>query len=277
MRIKLNMFFILFLFLCLYAGYILETLMVFSCVVLHELGHVFTAKKLRLHVEEIELYPFGGVARMEELAKYGGMTEAIVALAGPAASLLLSMMFYTLSLFGDFFYLLYRYNFILFLFNLIPALPMDGGRVLRNLLLHIVGYKKATRIMAGIGKILALMISLYNIDILLRGQKNLWYASIAFFIFIGSVREVKYCSYYYLLSSNNKKVKRIKQSTIRKRIINVHGDTYLRFIAAQFSPSNFCEIYVRDHKGKTVRVFSEAEISDAIIRVGYEGKIKDIL
>ncbi len=276
MRIKVNMFFILFLFACFYTGYLEQAIIIFTSVILHELGHVYVAGKLKLHVEEIELFPFGGVARIENMTKYGGMTEAIVALAGPSVSLLIAMCFYFFSLFSETMQLVYKYNFLLFAFNITPVLPLDGGRILRNIMLHHTSYKQSTRIMSILGKLAAIILVVYNILLILNGDETFAFASVAFFMFLGAVKEQKYCSYYYLLNKNNKKVKAIKSRAIKKRIIKVHEDTYLRFAAAQFSPSNVCEIRVFDGNGKLLRILNEADIMDAIIRYGYEGKIKEL-
>ncbi len=255
----------------------MQAVSIFISVLLHELGHVYIAKILKLRVEEVELFPFGGVARMEDITKYGGLLETFVAISGPVVSLLLVMLSFILSLFSSFFQVLMEYNKILFLFNLIPVLPMDGGRIARNILLHYMGYKQATKIMVYLGRIFSIMLVLYNIIRIMEGEKSGAYLLISVFIYMGTVKEMRFCSYYYLLNRNNKKIKMIKKRVIRKRELNVHEDTYIRFAASQFSPSSLCEIIVLNPSGKVLKVLSEADIMEGIIKYGYDGKIAQIL
>lgn len=277
MRIKLNLFFILFLFLSYYIGYLHVAVIIFLSVFLHELGHVWAARMLKLRVEEIEIFPFGGVARMEQISKYGGATEALVALAGPLVSLLLAMMFYVISIFGETFFLITKYNFILFIFNLIPVLPMDGGRIARNILMYFNGYRKATKIMSLLGRVFAIALVIYNALMIINGDTSVAYLITAIFVFLGAEKEMKYCSYYYLFYRNNKKIKAIKKNTIKKRVIEVRGDVLIRVVANNFSPSSLCEIRVIDNKGRLIKKLSETDIMDSILNYGYDSKLRQII
>lgn len=280
MRIKLNLLFILFLFAAFYLGFFKESLILFASVILHELGHVFTAKKIGVFVEAIELYPFGGVARMEDLSKYGGLTETVIASAGPLTSGTLALLaFAGLKLGGDmdFFDTCFRYNCILFVFNLVPALPMDGGRIIRNILTLYMSFKKATGIMVFTGRLAAVLLLSYNILLLVNRNNTLAYVLTAVFIYAGTVKEMRYCSYYYLLNKSNKKARDIRNRRIRKREINVYKDTYIRFAASQFSSGSYCIINVMDDSGKIIKVLNEADIMNAFLKYGYDAKIGEIL
>ena len=139
------------------------------CIVLHELGHALTAKKFRVPTKHVILLPIGGVAQLESLPKKPKQ-EMIIALAGPLVSLLLVIVIAPLidihkllsisSLLSftptNFLFFLAAVNFWLAIFNLIPAFPMDGGRVLRAFLAMYVDYDKATKVASGIGKLIGL-------------------------------------------------------------------------------------------------------------------------
>jgi stage IV sporulation protein FB len=128
----------------------------FASVVAHELGHALTARAFGIGTRQILLLPIGGVAQLEQ-GHMRPRVELLVALAGPVVSFLLAGVFFTFgALFGDitpagFFGLLAWSNLGLAVFNMIPAFPMDGGRVLRAALARRIGHERATSIAATIG------------------------------------------------------------------------------------------------------------------------------
>lgn len=274
-RIKLNLFFILFLFASMYTGYIEQSLIIFASVLLHEIGHALAAKLLGIRVEEIELFPFGGVAKMEDISKYGGYMETIIALAGPAVSAAIAFAGRVLAEQHVIFGTVSEFNLILFTFNIVPALPMDGGRILRNFLLHYMSYKKATKTMVVFGRLTAIALAAYNILLIYKGSTSVAYIITALFIYLGCHKELRFCSYYYLMNRNNKKGRQ-GRGRIKIRILKLHKDTYVRFAANQFSPNNVCIIHVVDDSGRVIKTLSEADIMDAFLKYGYDSKIDQI-
>jgi Zn-dependent protease len=168
------------------------TLLLFGSVVAHELGHALVARRFGVRTEDIVLLPIGGVARIVNLPKRPAHEIAIAA-AGPLVSLAIAAAAYVLlivpSLFmsplaaaaaGTFIQL----NVMLGLFNLIPALPMDGGRVLRGLLALKRDYLTATRIAVRIGRALAIAGIVYAVWV---GDVMLGF--VAAFVFMGAGTE----------------------------------------------------------------------------------------
>lgn len=152
-------------------------LCVFVCITLHELGHALMAKRLHYVTKDITLLPIGGMARMDEIPERPGH-ELAVALAGPVVNLVIAMILYPLVVWygsvpsfftvlfdnGEtFLFSLMVVNIGLAIFNLIPAFPMDGGRVFRALLSMRMDRVKATRIAAGTGQVLAALFFLAGI------------------------------------------------------------------------------------------------------------------
>ncbi len=173
----------------------------FICVALHELGHAWMARRLGLPVREIVLLPIGGVALLGRSPRRP-LHELLIAIAGPLVNVALAVALAivlgfrggaapSLEVFakGDpsietALVWLLASNVALALFNLVPAFPMDGGRILRALLAMGLGFPRATRVAATVGQILALGFGLWAIF-----SGNFMLAIVALFVFLGASGE----------------------------------------------------------------------------------------
>ena len=181
------------------------TLLTFASVTLHELGHSVVAQAFGIPVKDITLYPIGGVARLGKRPKTPGQ-EFLIAVAGPAVNVVLV---FAIGALGAWLYgfeamlealanahlehptmvtllaVLVSSNAVLALFNMVPALPMDGGRVLRSVLSWMMGPETATKVSAVIARVLA--IGLF----LLGARFNPMLMIIAAFVWFGAGQEVR--------------------------------------------------------------------------------------
>ena len=136
-------------------GGVLFVLLLFTCVVLHEFGHALAGKAFGIKTPDITLLPIGGVARLERIPDEP-VQELVIAAAGPAVTALIALGAFIGG--GSWNYppttetsipdVLFTMNVVLLLFNLLPAFPMDGGRVLRALLATRMSYARATQVAA---------------------------------------------------------------------------------------------------------------------------------
>jgi Zn-dependent protease/CBS domain-containing protein len=173
-----------------WANGLVASLLFFVSILLHELGHAAVALRNGLRTRSITLFIFGGVAQLERDPK-DGRAEFWMAVAGPAVSLLLAGLFYVcagLTLLGPGAVAVARYlaliNLLLALFNLVPAFPMDGGRLLRGALWASLGKARATQIASGAGTFFAFFLMFAGVLSLLRGNSlsGVWYILIGWFI-----------------------------------------------------------------------------------------------
>lgn len=183
---------------------IVATILLFSCVTLHELGHSVQAQAFGIHVRDITLLPIGGLARLDSIPE-DPQKELRIAIAGPLVNVVIAAVLAVISVFVDrgsltspgrmidelqdgtwramVSYLLFA-NVLLVLFNLIPAFPMDGGRILRSLLAMKMPHLQATKIAGGIGQAMALLLGFLGF-----ASGNFFLILIAIFVWFGAGQE----------------------------------------------------------------------------------------
>ncbi len=176
---------------------VVRILALFACVLLHEFGHIFAARRYGVLTPDVILLPIGGVARLSRIPEEPKQ-EIVIALAGPAVNAVLAGIFYAVLMVGgqarwsgvtDLFdgplvLSLITANVVLLAFNLIPAFPMDGGRVLRALLATRMPFVRATRTAARIGQMLALIGGVYGLL-----HQDAWFLLVAAFVFLAAGAE----------------------------------------------------------------------------------------
>ena len=185
------------------AGGLIFIIALFGIVVLHELGHALAARYYGIPTRDITLLPIGGVARLERMPD-DPKQEFVVAVAGPMVNVVLAAGIYVILVLGqglasmnqmlqaggDLLSRLFAVNVTLVVFNMLPAFPMDGGRVLRALLAMRLNYVRATHVAANIGQAMAILfaiVGLFGIPGVM--PPNVLLIFIALFVWLGAAQE----------------------------------------------------------------------------------------
>jgi stage IV sporulation protein FB len=180
--------------------------LLFLCVLLHEFGHALAARRYGIRTPDITLLPIGGVARLERMPD-NPTQELVISIAGPLVNVAIAIVLWIIlgapgrlgdflvpsDHFGALLERLLSVNVMLVAFNLIPAFPMDGGRVLRAILALRLGHVAATRIAARVGQALAVGLVLVGVfGIPGWVDPNFFLIVIALFVFSGAQQEAAY-------------------------------------------------------------------------------------
>lgn len=219
----LTLYFVLLFFLC---GMIKEALIIFFIVLIHELGHATIAKCLNFKVLEINIYPFGGITKLEKDINTPIKKELMVAFGGILFQIILGFIIYLLPIRVFIKSIFFKYNVSIILFNLIPIIPLDGSIILNSLLNYFFSFKKAY--------IINIIISI--IAVALYIFTNYWF-SLNNYLLVGlflykiytSIKNYKYIKNRFLLERflNNYHFKYI--STKRGNLDILKIDTYQYF------------------------------------------------
>lgn len=250
-------------------GFISSIFVLFFCVVLHEYGHALTGRKFGIKTKDIILSPIGGLARLESMPEKP-IQEFFIAIAGPLVNLIIGITLAVILHFatgrvipemnlfsfddpGEFVRWVTRMNFALFFFNLIPAFPMDGGRILRSLLAAKMGKIKATKIASFIGRTLAIGFVIFGVF-----NQQLTLSLIGLFIFMMAGKEYDQTKILALL--HDTKVKDIMRTSFTRLHLS---DNYTTVIEKYYreGEQNFL---IFDSMGNVSGTIPELFIKDTI-------------
>ncbi|MDD4767480.1 MAG: M50 family metallopeptidase [Desulfotomaculaceae bacterium] len=280
-EIHLNNAFLALLGLFFVAGVLLQGLIVFSVVLLHELAHVAAARRFGINVSDVELLPFGGVSRIGGEVVLNPSREALVAAAGPSANLLLAGLATALKGYGlwdgqltSFFI---QSNFLMASFNLLPALPLDGGRVFRAYLARRVGFREATYKAAWLGQFWGVSIVLLGTAGLLVGLSGLDILITGGFLLYAATREKGLAPFHFIRHLTQKKLELAAAGVLPAEPLVSFDYVRLGDVTKAFIPQRFHIVMLLDKDWQYKGVVSEAQIVDALLQDGMNISIGDLI
>lgn len=260
--------------------HIIFVLALFACVVLHELGHALAARNYNITTRDIVLLPIGGMARLEKMPE-DPVQELVVAVAGPLVNVVIALILAPLVIImgvpefegegpvflrpDNFLFALTAVNIFLVLFNMIPAFPMDGGRVFRAILGFWYGHAEATRKAATVGQSFAILffIAAFFVNPLL--------ILIAFFVFFGSHAESSYIQTKYALSGYKIRDVMMSNFTLLRKDDQVYRAVELLLKGSEQ------EFVVIDEEGKMTGVLTRNDIIQGLSEVGRRASLEHLI
>ncbi len=279
--ILLNPFFLLLLVGAAIGGFLAEALLLFSIIFLHEVAHAMTAKGLGLKVMEIELYPFGGVARLEEVLELDPQTEKNVALAGPIFNFILAgaalVLYMNQVMVAGSLLFFVRLNLMLGFFNLLPALPLDGGRALRASLAPTLGFQKATAFCLRLSRGLAVLILSAGLVLMAQELKDPSLIFAGLFLLYAVNKENKSVMYQFVRYLVRKSEDLEEKGVLPAVYIVAREDASLKEILNLFSPRKYHLVLVLNKSMQVLGEVSETEIIEKVLQEGIYVRIKKLL
>ena len=283
MQIKIHPTFIGLLVICALFGLLLKAVIIFSLVILHELAHILTARAYGIKVISIELYPYGGTAVMEDSFEGKRKEEAAIAFAGPAFNLVLLFFIQTLRweglISGEWAVEFIKLNFWLAIFNLLPILPLDGGRIIRALLAGSFGFVKTTKTLAVIGKwvgggffILGFLMQAMGYYI----YEPLMFVILGIFIWIGSNKELANARIVFLKQLCRKKEQLLTKGFMPSTCFTVSRSAPIGKITDEFRTDRYSLVNVLGSKDRIEKTLSETEVVQGMLEYGREHKAGDL-
>ncbi|MDO4567943.1 MAG: site-2 protease family protein [Clostridia bacterium] len=238
----------------------------------HEFAHIYMAKQCGVSVSELELLPIGCVARMDTRKLTASKHERTIAMAGPLASALFALCVYGIAGVADIcsevLDELIALNLALCLFNLFPALPLDGGRVARSFLAERLGYVAATRACSIAGIALGFIAFGAGIALAVLDRCNAAPALIGFTILAASQRELKYATSDNLTAIASRTSRIFTGASYRTMVIAMHMDTSAGDAVKALSGKHYNVVNVVDSNMKRIGDLDEGALIEAIAKRG---------
>lgn len=280
-NINLNNGFLALLGLFFIAGVLGKGLIAFAVVLLHEMAHIWAARWFGVNVSDVELLPFGGVSRIGGEVVFDPSKEVYVAAVGPAANLLLFGLGTALKNYGlwdnDFGPFFLQCNLMVAAFNLLPALPLDGGRVYRAYLARRIGLKEATYRASWWGQFWGVAIVFGGAAGLAAGMSGIDIVVTGLFLIYAATNEKSLASYHFIRHLAQKKSELAFAGVLPGEPLVATDTVRLGEIIRLFVPKRFHLVLLFDQDYRYRGMVSEAQIVDALLKDGMDTPVGNLL
>lgn len=269
-------FFVFFIF-----GQIQNALISFLVVFLHEMTHAAVAKLLGYQIERIKMFALGGVVVIKEKASASLFHEILIALSGPAANFLMTFAAFCLFDIQEVHYspwefLIYS-NLAIGIFNLLPIIPLDGGRIVREIFTYFIGIKKSIKILGALSIFISSILFLAGCYAIQYHPLNALIALMAIFLYISVRKEQKMASFRFMKEMIQKKHKILSNQIYEIKYLLVSQKLFAKEVFNCFIPKKYHIVLIVDQKQKIIGALTEAEIFDGILQKGWDVPLEKLL
>lgn len=274
LRLRLSPTLVLLVTILWLVGRATEALTLFGIVFLHELAHALVAVRHGIRIERIELSPIGGVARIDALLEFDPGLDQRIAIAGPVCNLLLALIGWLLlphaAAAESWLRFFIQSNLALGGFNLLPALPLDGGRIYRARLARNVGFRQAAQQTVRLSKAIALILFVVGIVGVLVGALSATLMVLAGFIYFTASRVQSDAAYIFMryLTTKSDELKQRRSMPVEELV--ARPDTPVKEVVEQFVPQRYHMVWVVDEKGGVRGLATEAQVLAAWFERGID-------
>lgn len=271
-NIKISYIIFFILFFSMFFNYLSRLLVLIIVVLIHELCHCFMCIYYGIEISEINLFIFGGVAKYKGDIESNPKQEIFISLAGPVSNfILIAIAILIMSIFNiemnEIIQFFIACNLTIGLFNMIPLLPLDGGRILRGIIGYYLGIKKATYIVVKIGYIICIL--LFGIGIYLSLVYNIEYVFLnllVIYVFVSNRKEKNRVDFIFVKNLVFKKKSLFHEGIMDAKYIIAMEFIEIKKIFDEFTLEKYHVITVINTRGQVIGSLSESEVIDAIIK-----------
>ncbi|MDU0329733.1 M50 family metallopeptidase [Paenibacillus sp. 3LSP] len=274
--ISFHPFFVIIMLMSVLTGHFLELLALFTIVFVHEMGHVFAARMYDIKVLSVQMLPFGGVAVMEDSGNLTAGREIVIALAGPLQNLMLisaSLLLHAIGIWdGPFLSYFIQSNLLIALFNLLPILPLDGGKISQALCSLVMPYYATLLWSYRISLLFSVLLVAYSFLPLWLGlggmQLNL--LLIGLFLLYSNLmdyRNIPYRFIRFLVNRDRSFSRHLLNGTLAQPIV-AEKTKPLDHILRLFKREKYHFIYVMNQQGNIVAVVPEQRVISSFLQGG---------
>lgn len=266
--IKVNKYFIPYILLIMLLGFNGELVIAFIIALFHEIVHYIAARCCGFTGFDVEILPVGTVLRLRELDEATAKEDIIISISGPLANIILAVFFYWLWRYTGFnnpvIALYFRGNLAIGIFNLIPAFPLDGGRIVRAILSLKTFYREANSITVYASMCVGVMLMLFYLRIFFSGKNDFNIGLISLFIIISSLKEKERIAYIIMGDIIKKRIKFLKRGYIENKSISIYYKKDLITALSMVDKNKYNIFTVLDDELKVMDVIYEEEIIEAL-------------
>lgn len=264
--IKVNKYFLPYVIILLMFGFREKIIISFILVFLHELVHYLVARILGFKGFNIEILPMGTVLKLKDIDEASAEEDLMIALSAPALNIFLGTLFYFLyRIYGEnLLYIFFQHNMIIGGINLIPAFPLDGGRIVRDIIMSKTVYKVANKITVYISILIGIILMGIYLFLFFGGNNNASLGMIALFIMISSLNEKNRIAYVIMSDVIKKQYKFIKRGYMVNNSISVYYKKDLLSIVSIIEKNKYNIFFVLDENMNIIHTLYESDILDGL-------------